>query len=243
MKAIVLAGGKGTRISHIIGDIPKPMIEFDNKPFLEILSDIFFADGIQEIIFSISHLSEKVVSHFQQKEIPNVTFNVEKELLGTGGAILNAVNNFDIQDSFIACNGDSYNEFNLQEMVQFHKQNKNDITILAKHVPDNSRYGTLEIEDGKVVKFCEKTSNSNGAINSGVYIINPNVFAKFDLPQVFSFETDFLGKYTDELKIGAFESSEYFIDFGIPEDLALALMELPDIIKKRSLVHEKSLIS
>lgn len=239
MDAIILAGGRGTRISHIIGDTSKPMIKFADKPFLDILASVLFAKGIENIILSVGSFSKQIIDYFSEKNDDRIHIAVENTMLGTGGGVYKTLKEFGLNENILVVNGDSYNHFDLDILKDYHEISDNDITILAKKVSDNARYGTLVIDESRVTAFKEKMGDGEGIINTGVYIINPRVFRRFQLPETFSLETDFLSKYVKDIKIGAILSEGYFIDFGVPSDLELALRELPQVIDK----YEKSVIS
>ncbi|MBN8827291.1 MAG: NTP transferase domain-containing protein [Sphingobacteriia bacterium] len=226
---IILAGGRGTRISQVTGNIiPKPMIKFDGIPFLEILCNSLISQKNENIYLSIGFLHEVITEHFSNYKFKDqIYFNIEEELLGTGGAIVDTINKFNIKGDILALNGDSLNVFDVKKFYEFHKENNFDITILSNFKEDTSRYGNLIFENNKITGFKEKQSNVSGYINSGVYAINKKVFDSLNFEKKFSFENDFLMKYTNDLNVGIFKNDGFFIDFGVPEDYEKALIEIP----------------
>ena len=118
-------------------------------------------------------------------------------------------------------------------MFNFHIKNKSDLTIAIKEMNDFDRYGTVELEQERIIKFNEKEPRSTGYINGGIYVLNKDILNDFKLEK-FSFEKDFMEKSVSEIFINGFKSNDYFIDIGIPDDYYKAQKDLP----KRSISNE-----
>lgn len=219
-KCLILAGGLGTRLKSVSGDTPKPMMSIGNKAFLEILIERLQKFNLSDINISISYNADYFLNYFKNS---NYNFIIEKEPLGTGGAIKYALDKLGNFDQVIILNGDTLFDINYQEMLLKHIINDADITIAAKIIQNPNRYGTLEIANNRILKFVEKQELSRGVINCGIYIVKKSIIQHLPDKDKFSFETDFLEKSTSNLKIVPYISDNYFIDIGIPEDYQKAV--------------------
>lgn len=230
MKAIVLVGGYGTRLKSVVSDLPKPMAPIKDQPFLAYLLNYLNKQGVTEVVLTIHHLGHKVREFFKDKYASiKIHYVEEKEALGTGGAIVNALNHYKFEEPIIVLNGDTFVKLNYQEMYMQHIQFESEFTIALHEVLDCARYGNVITTDGVVTRFAEKGKTGPGNINAGVYIMQPGVFRRFNLPQKFSIENDFLLPYIKQIKPRAYKTEHYFIDIGIPDDYARACIELPTI--------------
>ncbi|MBU1191308.1 MAG: nucleotidyltransferase family protein [Gammaproteobacteria bacterium] len=227
MKAIVLAGGLGTRLKERIADIPKPMAPVGERPFLEYLLDQLIIGGINEIILSVGFRADVIIDHFGESyRNASLSYAVETEPLGTGGAIVHAMQEH-ITDPVIVLNGDTFLNIDYRSFLQWYSTAHADVAMILRDVPDASRYGSVTVTNGRVSGFKEKCVEGAGLINAGIYIINPGSLKSFDLPNRFSFETDFLQRYYSKIPIKAYITNAYFIDIGIPDDYDRAQQELP----------------
>lgn len=219
MKALILAGGFGTRLKSVVSDVPKPMAPIRGKPFLAYLVDDLLASGVSEIIFSLYYMPEVIQTYFF-KTYPqgNFKYIVEPEPLGTGGAIVYAMNQCEVNEPLLILNGDSYLAINYREFYNAHIHSQADLSIVLRAVPDTARYGKVDVIENKITCFSEKNVEGSGLINAGIYLIRPDLFKPYDLPRMFSLENDFFKPYISKLQANPFVSKGYFIDIGIPED-------------------------
>ncbi|MEX0988161.1 MAG: nucleotidyltransferase family protein [Bacteroidales bacterium] len=232
VEAIILAGGFGTRLKGVIDDMPKTMALINEKPFLEYLLDYLGNFGIEHVILSVGYKWEQISRHFGDRYGSiKLSYAVESEPLGTGGGIRLAMEKT-MGDHVFILNGDTFFRVNLHDLAEFYLAHNADLCLSVKRMRDFYRYGTIELDVCKVVNFREKKPVSSGLINGGVYVTSASLFDRFDLPSIFSFETDFLEKQLEALKICAMHSSEYFIDIGVPADYEKAKSELPLLVSK-----------
>ncbi|MHB1693610.1 MAG: nucleotidyltransferase family protein [bacterium] len=230
MDAIILCGGLGTRLKSVISDIPKPLAPVNGKPFLEYVMDFLNRQNIAKVVFSVGYMAGKVKDHFNYgyKNIV-ITYSVETEPLGTGGAIKKALNLTESKDILIL-NGDTFFNIDLIGMMDFHTLNNSELTLALKKSDNTDRYGTVKIDKGsKIINFQEKHYKKCGYINGGIYIIKKGIFEKFNTEEKFSFEKDFIEKYFNKINLFGYISNGYFIDIGIPEDYEKAKNELVKI--------------
>lgn len=226
MEAIVLAGGFGTRLRSVVADIPKPMAPIAGRPFLACLFDFLHDQGATRLVLCTGYRHEVVEGFFGAGyRGMAIAYSVEQEPLGTGGALKRALA-MCASEHVAVLNGDTLFRVELQEMLELHIAGGRAITVALKPMRDFDRYGVVEVAEGRITAFREKSSCAAGHINGGVYIVNAGLFAGRELPERFSFETDFLEREVARLNIGAFISDGYFIDIGIPEDYARAQGEL-----------------
>lgn len=227
MEAIVLAGGLGTRLRSEVSELPKSMAPIHGKPFLEYLLDHLINNGVTRVIFSVGYKADAIEKHFGNKyKSCKIDYAIEKEQLGTGGAIKNAMQ-YVTAKNVLAMNGDSIVYSDIKKQFEEHLALNADITLALKHLNDFERYGTVETdESGRITAFKEKQAVKEGYINAGVYVFNVDKFNELDLPQKFSVEKDLFEKKLSELKINGFGTKGYFLDIGIPEDFKKAQMEL-----------------
>jgi len=222
-EAIVLAGGLGTRLQNVLPDIPKCMAPVHGKPFLTYIFDYLIDQGVNKGILSIGYRNNQIINYFGDfyKSL-TIEYAIEKEPLGTGGAIKHAFN-YCKRDHVFVVNGDTYFRPDLMAMEKLHIQSSADVTIAIKHLLETGRYGlVLNDQVGRITDFREKEpASKDGWINGGIYIINRQVIDNFK-EQKFSLENDVFKVSCSRLKIQAFKSDAFFIDIGIPEDFEKA---------------------
>ena len=223
MKAIVLAGGFGTRLQSVVKDVPKPMAEINGKPFLAYLFDNLVKYGINEIIVSVGYKQESIIRYFKTnyKGIA-IRYSSEEEPLGTGGAIKKAIQLLDPNQEVLILNGDTFFNLDLGRFSFVSKGKK--IALALKPMKNFDRYGSVEVDDKNVISFQEKSFVSEGLINAGIYFINTDIFKQMR-EDIFSFET-FLQSQTD---IGFYIEDSYFIDIGIPDDYKKAQIDFKEL--------------
>lgn len=229
MKAIVLAGGLGTRLPSITTDRPKPMAPVRSRPFLAYLLDYMIEQGVQAAILAVSYKWEMIRDHFgyAYRGMP-LSYSVEVEPLGTGGAIRQALDTLDDEEVFVF-NGDTLFRVELDELVNAHRTSRAVLTMALKQVPDCDRFGQVEITgDGVVSGFLEKSAEGPGWINGGVYMLNRRLFTDFPMPSRFSFERDLVEPNLEAIRPYGYPSGAYFIDMGVPDDYERAQGEVGD---------------
>lgn len=234
MKAIILAGGFGTRLRSVVADVPKPMADIAGQPFLEILLKHLAQQGVTEFILSVHYLAEKIISYFSQAQFTkyNIKFVEEPKPLGTGGAISYIIKeqNLRADEAILVLNGDSFVDFSYQKLLREQQQNDTALTIVLREVANSARYSKILVDEKYITSFAELGDENPALINAGVYLLKPQIFNQYQLPETFSFERDFMEKHIKELKPSYFVAEDYFIDIGIAEDYARAQKELLDYV-------------
>lgn len=235
MQALILAGGFGTRLKTVVSEVPKPLAPIANKPFLFWLITYLQQQGVTNFIFSLGYLHQQVES-FLKEEFPNLNYDcvIEKEPLGTGGAIKLCLEKANSEEDVLIFNGDTFFNLNLKEFITSFQVNDADCSIALTAMENFDRYGSVTIDEKNIIKqFNEKKYCESGFINTGIIIFKKSVYLEKikHLPNNFSFEKDFLEPNMQSLKVTGFIINEYFVDIGIPEDYYKANKELENIIK------------
>lgn len=217
MHAIVLAGGFGTRLQSVVPDAPKPMAPVGGRPFLEILLCHLERQGFDRVTMSVGYLSHLIVNHFGPKFGGiELTYAVEPEPLGTGGAVVLAQRECANHHVFVF-NGDTYLDFDAKAVEALWRRKGNPI-VMACQVLDTARYGRLLVERDRVRGFSEKGSSGPGLINAGAYLLGPRDLAAWPAGVKFSLEQDYLVPAVTTREINCYVDTRNFIDIGVPED-------------------------
>jgi D-glycero-alpha-D-manno-heptose 1-phosphate guanylyltransferase len=233
MDAIILVGGKGTRLQKVVSDVPKPLAPIGGVPFLDILlGQLGKYTLIKKVVLAVGYKSEMIIERYKEKKTYHfkIVFSVEKKLLGTGGAIKKALSLTSSEDVIIL-NGDTFVDVDFEALVNFHIAHKSLLTMVLQKVDDTSRYGMVLIDEHSRIKsFAEKTkTHKNSLINAGIYVINKILFENIGEERL-SFEKDILPDFIKHDAYGYVVEGR-FIDIGIPETYKIAKEYLRNIIK------------
>jgi len=229
LQAIVLAGGLGTRLRSVVSDLPKPMAAVAERPFLAYVLDQLAAAGFSSVVLAVGYRHEAIRAYFGTSyRGVAVTYSVETEPLGTGGAIRLACDKVRAGEVFVL-NGDTYLGLDYRAMLNAHRKSTALLTIAVWEVTDVARFGALEIDCGIVRGFREKGRSGAGWINAGTYVLGEEVRARLQRWGTFSFEQQLLMPQVEELRPLAFPACGPFVDIGIPEDYARAVGLLKEI--------------
>ncbi len=176
MKAIILAGGLGERLRPLTNNVPKPLLLVKGKPILEHAVENFKKHGIKDIILAVGYRADKIKEYFGDgsKFGVNISYCIENEPLGTGGAIKKASEN--IKETFIAINGDNVADFDWKSIIKFHKKKQARITLALYPVEDVTKYGIADLKEDRIVNFIEKPSVEQAPSNlnnAGGYVMEP----------------------------------------------------------------------
>lgn len=218
-EAIVLAGGFGTRLAHIVSDVPKPMADVCNRPFLRYILDDLQQKGAERVVLATGYKRACIADYFgAQYRGMELIESPEETPLGTGGAIKAALS-LCREDWVAVVNGDTYFDVDFSAMEQ--RKRPGSVVLAAKRMVEFDRYGALELDGERVTAFREKAPCKEGLINGGIYLMERRLLDSIPQTQ-FSFETAVLEPLAAQGKVLAVESDGYFIDIGVPEDYATA---------------------
>lgn len=221
MTALILAGGKGTRIAALYPDIPKPMIPVKGHPFLYWIIQWIMRQGIRRVVISTGHMAEKIDDWVATKPFGDrveIICRRETEPLGTGGGVRNCL---DLLDEWtLVTNGDSLIDADIYELVDSLAISSVDAVIFGVSVDDTSRFGSLKVSPlGLLETFAEKVPGK-GLINSGIYLLKQRLISSIPAGRTVSIEKETFPKMIqNETKIKIIKiNSTKFVDIGTPDN-------------------------
>ena len=232
--ALILAGGKGTRLRPLTHEMPKPLIPVHDKSLLEHALDLFKRHGVTKILLSIGYKGEKIKEYFGdgKKYGVQITYLEEDEPLGTAGPLKLAREH--LKGTFVMCNADELKDIDLDEMYLQHKEQNAVATIALTTVPDPSHYGVARLQGSKILEFIEKPSKEeapSNLINSGLYLLEPSVLDYLPAKEgMISIERDVFPKIALANKLFGFPFSGQWFDVGNMERYEKALREWKDLV-------------
>jgi mannose-1-phosphate guanylyltransferase/phosphomannomutase len=174
VKAVVMAGGEGSRLRPLTVGRPKPMVPIVNKPVLGHILDLLKYHGIVDVVITLQYLPAAIQDYFGNGSNigMNLRYVVEESPLGTAGGVKNAARHLD--DTFLVISGDALTDFDLRAMLDFHDQAQALATLALYSVKDPQQYGVLVTDErGQIVQFLEKPDWSNvisDTVNTGIYV-------------------------------------------------------------------------
>ncbi|KAJ6237010.1 mannose-1-phosphate guanyltransferase beta [Anaeramoeba flamelloides] len=226
-KALILAGGFGSRLRPLTFSKPKPLVELLNKPMLLHQLEAISKLGVKKIVLAVSNFGETLQTFIKQFNQQNGTVEVivskEDYPLGTAGPIKLAEKHLKGDDPIFIVNSDIICEFPLKELLDFHIKKQSTVTILGFKVENPSRYGVIiPDKEGLVQRFVEKPQTFVGnLINTGVVVVNPRLLELIPENKFCSLEREIYPKLVGQQCIYCFQKGSFWIDLGIPADYIL----------------------
>ena len=214
MKAVILAGGLGTRLRPYTNDIPKPMLPLGGKPILEHLIEWAKKNGIKSIVLCVSYRRKKIEDYFKngKKFGVSIEYAVSTKPLATAGQLKTAEKFID--DTFVCIYGDSIFDFNLRNMIKQHKKKKSFITISLNQFKTNLLYGIIETKkNGKVISWNEKPEISAN-INMGCYVMESKVFDLIPKNKSYGMDNVVKKAISKKESVNSFITKNGFMDIG-----------------------------
>lgn len=219
MKAVIMAGGKGSRLRPLTSNLPKPMVPLLDRPCMAYIIELLKRHGVTEIGVTVQYLSQVIKTHFGDGHDMGVELSYFDELepLGTAGSVKNAESFLD--DTFLVISGDALTDFDLQEAIAFHHQKQAMATLVLTRVDVPLEYGVVMTDsDGKIGRFLEKPSWGevfSDKVNTGIYILEPNILQLVPKGSVFDFSKDLFPMMMERgLPLYGFEADGYWSDIG-----------------------------
>jgi D-glycero-alpha-D-manno-heptose 1-phosphate guanylyltransferase len=224
--AIILVGGRGTRLGALTKQTPKPLLSIAGRPFLFHVLDYLIRQEIKRVILATGYLA----GEFEEALGTNyrgliIAYSYEAEPLGTGGAIALALSQANEPDVFVL-NGDTYFPVDLSVLVAVHADKRATLSMVLRRVPDVSRYGHVTVVLNRVTAMHEKGSPGPGQINGGIYLLNRAAFRAEAPSGAFSLERELLQRWIGQHTVACVVADNYFIDIGVPADLRRAEHDL-----------------
>jgi NDP-sugar pyrophosphorylase family protein len=231
-QACILVGGRGTRLGALSLDVPKPLMPFGNdNVFLDFVIDQAVRQGFTDILLLAGHLAEVVEARYRQRTFHSAAVRVlvEPSPAGTGGALFHARDH--LAPRFLLLNGDSYLQMDLRKMVMEAEDADRAALIALRRVGDAARYGMVDVDGSRIVRFREKALEQSGSalINAGIYVLRAADVLERIAGLPCSIETDILPELATAGELWGREEPGYFIDIGLPASLQRAREELPRV--------------
>ncbi|MBO4885243.1 MAG: NDP-sugar synthase, partial [Clostridia bacterium] len=219
MKAIIMAGGEGTRLRPLTCDLPKPMAPLMDRPVMACALELLKRHGIVEVGSTLMYLPERVQSYFEDGAAFGVSMRyfVEKAPLGTAGSMHLAADFLD--ETFVVLSGDGVTDCDLTQAVRFHREKKALATLVLKHVENPLEYGVVITDaSGRVTRFVEKPGWGevfSDTVNTGIYILEPQVLGLIPKDKAFDFGRDLFPQMAARGEaVYAWTMSGYWCDIG-----------------------------
>jgi mannose-1-phosphate guanylyltransferase len=221
---ILLVGGFGTRLKPLTDESPKPMLPVAGLPVTEHQILAAKKAGVHTLVLATSYLAEVFTPYFGDgsKWGMKILYAVEKEPLGTGGAIRNAAQLLGPDEPVVVFNGDVVSRHSIADQIKFHTENKADVTLHLIDVEDARAFGCVPTDaDGRVTAFLEKMDNPvTNSINAGCYVFSPEVIDQIPLGKVVSVEREtFPALVASGRPIFGYHEQSYWLDVGTPAAL------------------------
>lgn len=240
--AIILAGGKGTRLSPVSGDLPKPMVTIAGVPMIEHQLRLCLVNGFKNILISVGYKKDKIINYFKNGAHlgVNIEYIIEEQELGTGGALQKSLN-WNMQSDFLVLYGDIYYDIDLRKFYLYHL-NKEERSFTALVHPNDHPYDSdiVEMDDQGYIQGIRpyphsKNLSYSNLVNAALYVVNRNFLqnnlitaTKFDIAK------DMIPKYLRQsIKLCGYRSSEYTKDAGTPERLKKIELDISKDVPKR----------
>jgi mannose-1-phosphate guanylyltransferase len=230
LTSVILVGGFGTRLRPLTNTVPKPMLPLLGRPLLSYTFDHLRSAGVARAILACGYIPTAIEEYFgAETDGLALEYRVEPEPLGTGGAIRFAATG-EVDSTFLALNGDSLREVDIEELLRVHRDSGATATILLTRVSDPSRYGLVRTDgDGRVLGFLEKPDPSEidtDLINAGLYVLEPEVLDLIEPGTAVSIERDVFPRLAERGELFAKALPGYWLDVGTPESYLQAHLDL-----------------
>ncbi len=224
MKAVILAGGKGSRLAPYTKVIPKPLMPIGDMPILEVLLHQIKHAGMDEVILSVGHMASLLRAFFQDGQHlgMHIRYSYENFPLGTAGPLAMIEG---LDETFLVMNGDVLTTLNFSELTKFHRGSKALVTIAMYNREVKIDLGVLKLNDGnEVIGYLEKPTYKY-QVSMGVYVFEPEVLKYIPKEQCFDFPSLILRLIEAGERVVGFPFSGYWQDLGRPDDYENAVLD------------------
>ncbi len=222
MKAIIMAGGEGSRLRPLTCTIPKPMVKLCGRPVSEYILDLLSKHSCTDAVFTLRYLGSQIEDHFDARRYKgiNLDFSYEDTPLGTAGCVKKAAELWELKngENFIVISGDAMCDFNLSAALSYHIEKGADATLITSRVEDPREYGCVISKNGFVTGFSEKPSYTGAVsdyVNTGVYILSGKILGLIPENTMWDFSKDvFPQMLKSGMKLASYEEKGYWCDIG-----------------------------
>jgi mannose-1-phosphate guanylyltransferase/phosphomannomutase len=233
MRAVVMAGGEGTRLRPLTSNQPKPMVPICNKPCMEHIIELLKRHGIDDVVVTVAFLPKVIRGYFGDGSAlgVNMSYSVEQAPLGTAGSVKNAES--ELKDTFIVISGDALTDFDLGAIIEEHRRTGAMVTIALKRVENPLEFGVVVIDDeGRIERFLEKPTWGqvfSDTVNTGVYVLEPEIFKYIPPAQPYDFSQDLFPKLLELGKpLYGYVADGYWQDIGNLQQYLAANRDMMD---------------
>jgi NDP-sugar pyrophosphorylase family protein len=231
MKAVILAGGVGTRLRPLTFTKPKPMVPLVNKPVIEHVVDYLVSHGLDDIVVTTTFLREMIMDHFTYRKDVRLSYPTEPYPLGTAGSVKNAGLDEEGDEPFVVIQSDNITDMDLRELIDFHHEAGGLVTIAVTHVEDPWNYGVAMLEgDGCISRFHEKPDKGkcfSNLASTGIYVVEPKAMEFVPDGVAFDFAKDLFhllqAKGKGKIYGYEIEADNFWADVGQPEEYMKAM--------------------
>jgi mannose-1-phosphate guanylyltransferase / phosphomannomutase len=221
MKAVVMAGGEGSRLRPLTLTRPKPMLPVANRPLLGHILGLLKRHGILDVVVTLQYLPNLIQDYFGDGKSMgvNIDYVIEDSPLGTAGSVKNAQSYLADDEPFLVISGDALTDFDLTDIVEHHRQREALVTVALYHVPNPLEYGVVNVSaDGRIIQFLEKPGwgeVTSDAVNTGIYVIQPEVLDRIPAGQNLDWSHDvFPAMLAQDEALYGYVTSGYWCDTG-----------------------------
>ena len=216
--AVIMAGGKGTRLRPYTISLPKPLVPVGNQPIIDIIIKQLAKCGFYKISIAVNHMADIIIAYIGdgKKYDVSIEYSIENIPLGTIGP-LKCIENLD--DNFIVMNGDVLTDINYRKMLKQHINSKADLTIAAVERISVIDFGVLKTDSNRLVEYLEKPQYTN-LVSTGIYILNKSLINLIPAETNFGINNlvEILLQHKDRYNICLFKHTGYWLDIGRPDD-------------------------
>ncbi|PYG87439.1 mannose-1-phosphate guanylyltransferase/phosphomannomutase [Ruminiclostridium sufflavum DSM 19573] len=219
MKAVIMAGGEGSRLRPLTCNRPKPMVPIVNKPVMEHIIELLKKHGIKDIAVTLAYMPQIIKDYFGDGSEfgVNLKYYTEENPLGTAGSVKNA--EAFLNETFIVISGDALTDIKLDRALEFHKKSEALVTLVLKKVENPIEYGVVVThQNGRISRFLEKPSWGevfSDTVNTGIYVIEPQVLSCIKENQIFDFSKDLFPVLLEQNKpMFGYVTEDYWCDIG-----------------------------
>lgn len=227
MKAVILAGGKGTRLKPYTYVLPKPLVPVGEKPILAILVEQLKRHGITDLTFCVSHMAELIMAYFGDGSSfgVNISYSMEEKPLGTIGP-LTLID--DLPEHFLLMNGDLLTDLDFNHLIQHHLRGDSLVTVGTYCRKVHIDFGVMKLEKDRITGFTEKP-RYNYNVSMGIYVFDRNILEYVPKDQPFGFDQLMLKLLAENEKINAYRFDGYWLDIGRLEDFEKANRDIENL--------------
>ena len=231
MRAVIMAGGQGSRLRPLTCNRPKPLVPVCNRPVMEYAIELLRRHKIRTCLVTLHYLADEVMAYFgngSEWEM-RLLYSVEDEPLGTAGSI-KRIQEY-LSETFLVVSGDALTDFDLTKAIEFHKAKKADVTMVLTRVPNPLEFGIVVTgNDGRIQRFLEKPSWGevvSDTINTGIYILEPHVLERMEPRKAYDFSVDlFPQMLADQAGLYGYVAEGYWCDIGNLEQYRQAQLDM-----------------